>query len=141
MRYYMVLEWARPGHRPQVRLLRDGFSWWALACGPLWLAWHRSWRIFVAILIALIAIAVLSKELLAWASLAVSIIIGFEGTAWAAEAMQRRGWRMLGIIAAPNIDAAELRLAQGHLIAEESEQATTHLQDTASTLAEGGGVA
>ena len=138
MRYYMVLQQEKPGRAPQVRLLKDGFSWWAFAFGPLWLAWHRSWRTFLVSIAVLIVAAIVSRELSAWASIAMSIIIGFEGAAIAAEAMQRRGWRFLGMIAAPDMDAAELRLAEGLLISDKTEKAATPEENAAPLAVKGG---
>ncbi len=93
------------------RLVRDGFSWPAFFLGPLWLLWHRLWRPLVIVMAVLLAMGAAPPLVQSLASLAVSLILGFEGNGLLRAGLERRGWREAAVIVAAGRDEAELRLA------------------------------
>jgi hypothetical protein len=116
MRVYSVMLPARdgaqaPGAAEAARLIGDGFNWWALLFGPLWLLWHRLWRWLVIVVAVLAVAAALSPLVEALASLAVSLLLGLEGHNLLRAGLERRGWREAAVIVARDRDEAEMRLA------------------------------
>ena len=101
-----------PARRAQAaRLVKEGFSWPAFFLGPLWLLWHRLWRPLVIVMVVLLATGTAPPLVQSLVSLAVSLILGFEGNGLLRAGLERRGWREVAVIAAHDRDEAELRLA------------------------------
>ncbi len=94
-----------------IRLVKEGFSWPAFFLGPLWLLWHRLWRPLVIVMIVLLAMSAAPPLVQSLASLAISLILGFEGNGLLRTGLERRGWREIAVIVAASRDEAELRLA------------------------------
>ena len=96
-------------------LVKDGFSWPAFIFGPMWLAWKRMWR-ELAVFIAFFALAALLRHAApqfgGWLGLLASLLLGFEGNGLYGRALARRGYIETGVIAARELDEAELRLAR-----------------------------
>ncbi len=93
------------------RLVREGFSWPAFLLGPVWLLWHRLWWPLATVLIVLLAVGMAPPWVQSLASLAVSLILGFEGNGLLRAGLERRGWREVTVLATHDRDEAELRLA------------------------------
>jgi hypothetical protein len=92
-------------------LLREGFSLGAALFGPLWCLADRLW-LEAALLAALWAALSLAPEAVAApASLALAALTGLEARDRLRARLARQGWRLAGVIAAPDIDAAWFRLA------------------------------
>ena len=54
---HVPLTQAGEGPRPdRVVFVRDGFHFWALLFGPLWLIWHRLWLALVAYIVVIAAL-------------------------------------------------------------------------------------
>ena len=112
-RYALLLREGPP--RPEVppedwHLMREGFAWLALVFPGLWLLFHGAW------LAALLVIA-LPLPLLwfaPWASpvvsLALGVLVAFEGRDWLIERAERRGWRRVGTLTGSRGEA-EAKLA------------------------------
>ncbi len=79
--------YTRPGTRPV--LVREHFSFWAFLFGPIWLFVHRAWIPGILALCAIVAIA--AEDLRRWS-------------------LDRRGFILAQIVAAPNNEAALGRL-------------------------------
>ncbi len=96
--------------RPPV-LVREGFSWGALAFGPLWLLAQRAWipaAIYVAIVAAAVAIAPPAVgAAIGWALVLLSGLLGWDLVRWS---LDRRGYTLSGAVAAPDDDYAYARL-------------------------------
>jgi len=102
-----------PVTRPAVPplLLPEGFSLGAALFGPLWCLAHRLW-LEAALLAALWAALALAPEAVAApASLGLALLAGFEARDRLRARLARKGWRMAGVIAAPDTDSAWFRLA------------------------------
>ena len=115
MAIYVVME--PPGRTEaadDTAFVRDGFSWLAFLLAPLWLAWHKLWVEAALAFVAMGLISVLGQRLgLDWAgsalSLLVSLYIGLEGQGLRIAALRRRAWHEWGVVAADNLDDADIR--------------------------------
>lgn len=109
---YLVLIPPGDNDPEKVRFIRDRFAWLAFLFGPFWLLANRAWLagfITLALSIAL-AIAGYFEPLslgASAASLALNLLIGFEGREWKALAMERRGFIADDVVVAPDIETAE----------------------------------
>ena len=95
--------------------VRDGFYFWALVLGPLWMLWRRLW------LVTLMYIAVaIGMQVGLWAlnaSETVSFIVGFllalltgfEAGTLRRWTLTRRGWKNLGVVVGDDVESAERR--------------------------------
>ena len=93
------------------RLMREGFAWLALAFPGLWLLFKGAWRAALVV----IALPFPLIWLLPWAapivSLALGLLVAFEGRDWLVERLGGRGWRRVGTLLAADLDEAESKLA------------------------------
>ncbi|MBW4093427.1 MAG: DUF2628 domain-containing protein [Proteobacteria bacterium] len=99
----------RPGAPPT--LVREGFAWGALLFGGLWLLAHRAWIAGAIALAAAVLIAVLvpapARGIL---EVGLAVGLGFSGWDLVRVALARRGYALAHVVAAPDADAALLRL-------------------------------
>jgi hypothetical protein len=93
-------------------LVREGFSWGALLFGPFWLLSHRAWIPGVLALAAGVALAFappplggLMEWLLAWA-------LGLFGQDLRRWSLERAGYDLVHVVAAPDADSALARLLE-----------------------------
>lgn len=101
--------------RPIPRLLPERFSWGAVVFGPLWLLARGLW--VSAILwcaVAVAAVALLPPALVPPALGTLQLLLGFSAHDLRRAALQQRGWTLLQVVAAPDEDAALLRLIDAH---------------------------
>lgn len=106
----------RAGEAPsadKIVFLRDGFSWWAFLFGPLWLAWNRAflaaggWFALLAIVgVAGVKLGV-GKGALSLVSLALGVVLGFEGSRLVAWTLRRRGYDEAGVVTGDSLEEAE----------------------------------
>ncbi len=95
--------------RPPV-LVREAFSWGALFFGPLWFAAHRSWlpaALALAALLGSLAVPPVLRPVLCPAALLFCGVFGRDAQRWS---LARRGFTLDHVVAAPDADAALLRL-------------------------------
>ncbi len=96
--------------RPPV-LVREGFSWGALAFGPLWLLAQQAWipaAVYVAVVVAAVAVAPPAVgAAIGWALVLLSGLLGWDLVRWS---LDRRGYTLAGAVAAPDDDYAYARL-------------------------------
>lgn len=103
----------------RVRFVRDGFYFWALVFGPLWIAFHRLWLVLVAYIVAIAAIEVamfalgISGSAGLWVSLCLGILLGLEGGTLRRWTLSRRGYRQVAIVIARDAAEAEHRYFHG----------------------------
>jgi hypothetical protein len=96
-------------------LVRDRFSWPAFWFGPLWMLWHRLWLALFGYVVLLVGLVV------AWratggspaASLVivfvVALLLGNEAPSLRRLNLQRRGFRLCGVVVGDDLEAAERR--------------------------------
>src|SRR3569623_1147203 len=96
--------------------VRDGFHFWAMVFGPLWLLWHRLWLallgwviIFAAFQTALISVGLGSIFV---ADVFVALLRGLEAASLRRWTLSRGKWRQLDVVVADDRDAAEHRFFQ-----------------------------
>ena len=101
-------------------LVKEGFCWPAFFFGPLWALSHRMWFATIGLLAVLISLGVVEVALridpLTYSSLMLGVasIIGFCGNDWRRNALDNRGWKMVGLSAAPDFDMALRRFIDLH---------------------------
>ncbi len=116
MRFYTVHE--RPvaiGEERDVVFVKEGFCWPAFVMAPLWGLHHRLW-LGVIVYLAASGLLAAGAEAAAFDAAARSaltggfaLMVGFEANDWRRRALSRRGYRLLGVSAGGNLDAAERR--------------------------------
>jgi hypothetical protein len=92
------------------RLLREGFSFWAMVFGPFWLAAQRAWIPAVLVLCADIAAWLLPAPLDAAAPIGLAWAAGLFGRGMVRWSLARRGWLLAHVVAALDEEAALARL-------------------------------
>lgn len=103
----------RQGH--ETVLVREGFAWLAVLFPGLWFLVNRMWLVLVLYLAGAAILGVvmrdLPEELIGVAGVAVQLLIGFHARDLRRWTLARRGWRLLGVVAAEGgEDAALARL-------------------------------
>ncbi len=107
MNIYTV--YTRPGTRPV--LVREHFSFWAFLFGPIWLFVHRAWIPGILALCAIVAIAAVPLEpLRPVLGFGLVWLLGLFGEDLRRWSLDRRGFILAQIVAAPNNEAALGRL-------------------------------
>src|SRR6185437_6979644 len=95
--------------------VRDGFHFWAMVLGPLWLIWKRLW---LALLGWVILFAVLEAAVVqlgggagaqAVVDIMVAILMGLEASTLQRWTYSRRKWRQLDVVVADDEESAERR--------------------------------
>jgi hypothetical protein len=95
--------------------VRDGFHFWALLLGPVWLAWHRLWLALFGWIVLIAAIDVAMARLGAGGGtiflvdLLLALLLGLEAASLKRWTLSRRNWRQLDIVVADDEEAAERR--------------------------------
>ena len=95
--------------------VRDGFHFWALLLGPVWLLWNRLWLALIGWIILLLAIDVGMASLGAGrgaifvANVLVAVLMGLEAASLRRWTLSRRNWRQLDIVVADYEEQAERR--------------------------------
>jgi hypothetical protein len=98
-----------------VVFLREGFSWWGLLFPLLWLAIKGMWIVLIIALAAQFLIWAIAEALgfgeamrLIF-SLAINLILGFQGNELLRWTYERRGFSEIGLVEAADIEEAEYR--------------------------------
>ncbi|MDP1625994.1 DUF2628 domain-containing protein [Parvibaculum sp.] len=113
MRIYTVHELqGAPLDGAGIVLVKEGFSFPAFVFSWAWLLWHRLW-IALGLWIGLIAVISFFVERLAGAeaaalcSLALQLLLGFEANDIRRWTMERKGYRLAGIVGGSSLEEAE----------------------------------
>jgi len=95
--------------------VRDGFHFWAMVFGPLWLFWKRLWLALIGWIIAIVALELVLVRLgagsvaIVAADVVVALLMGFEAASLQRWALSWRNWRQLDVVVADDEEAAERR--------------------------------
>jgi hypothetical protein len=95
--------------------VRDGFSWSAALFTPLWLLAHRLWWPLLGYAAVAGGLELARHNIaihpgwLSLATLAMSLVIGFEAGTLRRWALARRGWITLGAVSGRNAEECERR--------------------------------
>jgi hypothetical protein len=94
--------------------VRDGFSFWALLFGPLWMLRYRMWLVLLGYgaVVAVLAVVVhlhasAAVGPMVWALLA--LLLGFEAGTLRRFTLGRRGCRNIGVVVGDDLELAERR--------------------------------
>ncbi len=101
---------ARFGPGPLPVLVREGFAWPALFLGPFWLLWHREWLALLGWLVLALLAGLLPGGLAPWAGLGLQFLLAASAHDLRRWTLARHGWRLDGVVAARDEDAALVRL-------------------------------
>ena len=101
---------ARFGDAPRTRLVPEGFSVWAFLLGPLWLLWRGLWLVLLGYLLLAAATALIPDPWEGFAVMALQLLLGFHARDLERWTLRRRGFAQVEVVAAPDEDAALLRL-------------------------------
>jgi hypothetical protein len=116
MRFFTIHERpAQSGGDPEVLAIASGFRWWAALVPLVWLLWHRLWLglgLYLLFSIALgiaLALGDIAEPAAMAIGLAVSFLIGAGAADYRRWTLQRRGWRLSGVLrAASAVEAEEI---------------------------------
>lgn len=102
-----------PRQTDRLAFVPDRFSFLAFFFSIIWLLVHRMWLVllgylFVTLLVELLALSV-SSEAMGIVALFVSFIFAFEAQALKRWTLERKGWRVVGIVEGESRDEAEYR--------------------------------
>ena len=84
--------------------VRDGFHFWAMVFGPLWLIWKRLWLALLGWIIAIVALEIVLARLgagsaaIVSADVMVALLMGFEAASLQRWTLSRRNWRQLDVV-------------------------------------------
>lgn len=117
MSIYTVHESPRgDGRRAErFKFVRDGFHWWALLLAPLWMLWHRLWLVFIIYIVGIgatdwfLARLGFSAGAIFLVNVMVLLLIGFEASTLRRWTLARRKWRLVDVVSASSLEAAEWR--------------------------------
>lgn len=109
---------AEPGLAPDPErfvFVRDGFHFWAFLLTPFWMIWCRLWLVLILYVLVLIMLQIV-LQLVGAAPMAhtlvgvlLSLLIGFEAATLRRWTLNRNRWTELGVVSAPDREAAERR--------------------------------
>jgi hypothetical protein len=96
--------------------VRDGFSWWAFLFAPLWMLRHRMWLVLIGYVAIAAAIETPVRMMSGAPALTASLIgillgllVGLEAGTLRRFALNRRGWKNLGVVSGNDVEDAERR--------------------------------
>jgi hypothetical protein len=94
--------------------VRDGFTFWALLFGPLWMLRHRMWLVllgYIALAVGLSMVVRLNaSDKLGFAVWwLIALLIWFEAATLRRFTLRRRGYRNIGIVVGDDLELAERR--------------------------------
>jgi hypothetical protein len=97
----------------RTRFVREGFAFWALALGPLWLLAKRQWMALAVWILgaALVGIAIsaglLPEHAAGWLYWLVALYLGFEGRNIVSAALERSGAPLVDVAVGADRPTAE----------------------------------
>ena len=113
-----------PRQPPPPVLLREGFAFWGLVLGPVWLLWQGCWLAALGAALLFGLAATLPGVWGVLAPLGVALLIGLHGQDIRRLTLARRGWRLAHVVLGPDEDSALARLltAEPKLVAAFAER-------------------
>jgi hypothetical protein len=95
--------------------IRDGFHFWAMAFGPLWLLVRRLWLgllgyvVIVGVLEVVLWLLQAGPAAQAAMMILIALLMGLEAASIRRWSYSRRKWRQVGLVVADDIESAERR--------------------------------
>ena len=117
--------------------VRDGFSFWALLFGPVWMLRHRMWLVLIGYVVIVVGIsAVLHVTGSARVGPAVwtllGFLIGFEAGTLRRFTLRRRGFSNIGVVVGDDLELAERRFFDAWVRGSSRDQAATRAEAAAT---------
>lgn len=112
--------------------IRDGFHFWAMVFGPLWLVWHRLWLVLLGYLgvgiVTAVALTLLgaSANVRTLVFLLIAVLMGLEAASFRRWSYSRRKWRQIDFVVADDEEAAERRFFDRWTRDRDGEPAPSH---------------
>lgn len=103
------------GEADKFVFLRDGFHFWALLFGPLWLAWHRLWLALIGYLVLAAALGITlsllgaEPDVRSLVFFLLAVLMGLEASSLRRWSYSRGRWRQIDFVVADDEEAAERR--------------------------------
>ena len=88
----------------RLAFVKEGFSWVALLVPLVWLLYHRMWIEAVVLFLVYVGLQLAfggdaqGQALVTWASLAISLLFAFEASDLRTASLERRGYRLAGVV-------------------------------------------
>ncbi len=102
-----------PRQTDRLAFVPDRFSFPAFFFSFIWLLFHRMWLILLGYLAATLAIELVAlsagEAAMGAISVVVALLFGFEAQALRRWSLERKGWRIVGLVEASSRSEAELR--------------------------------
>jgi hypothetical protein len=117
----------------RLAFVREGFSWAALLVPLVWLLYHRMWIEFVVLILVYVGLQLAfggnaqGQALTAWAGLAISVLFAFEANDLRTASLERRGYRLAGVVSGRDRVDAERAFFVRWLPEQERTQPVTPL--------------
>jgi len=95
--------------------VRDGFSWWALLFGPLWLLWNHAWIGFLIWSLIQFGLGLLMQNQIihigaqSLLELLIALALGFEAASIRRYVLRRRGFHLVDVVQDGSLADAERR--------------------------------
>jgi hypothetical protein len=105
--------------------VKEGFSWPALLVPGLWLLYQRMWLEFVLFVVLFVVLGWLlgqsdqGQALFGWISLGIVVLFAAEANNLRRAALERRGWREVGVAIGQSREAAEFAFFRSWLPEQE----------------------
>jgi hypothetical protein len=115
----------------RLAFVREGFSWVALLVPLVWLLYHRMWIEFVVLILVYVGLQLAfggdaqGQALTAWAVLAISVLFAFEANDLRTASLERRGYRLAGVVSGRDRVDAERAFFTKWLPEQERTQTVT----------------
>jgi Protein of unknown function (DUF2628) len=103
----------------RLKFVREGFSLLAFIMPPIWMLMNRLWLVLIGYLLVLgathglITLFEIPDHWRYYATLAISLLIGFEADTLQRWTLDRRSWRMVGAVSGISFDECERRFFEG----------------------------
>lgn len=97
----------------RIAFVKEGFNWPAFFVPLLWLIYQRMWLELIVFLAVIGALPLLlgpsdaGREMAGWISVGLTLLFAFEANDLRGWALQRRGYRLSGVVSGPDRIAAE----------------------------------
>ena len=104
-----------------MHFIAEGFSFTAAIFQQFWFLYHRAWSTALAIMIVVTALALMlqydffSVYEVTLIQLAIFLYLGFEAQDLRRAILRKKGFRLIGIVAAKNENEAKIRFLDGYL--------------------------
>lgn len=98
----------------RLAFVKEGFSWPAFFVPALWLIYQRMWIELILFLVAfgalqwVFGLGTQAQELFGWVGLAIVVLFAFEANDLRTAALERRGYRLAGVVSGRDRADAEL---------------------------------